>query len=69
MTVLDIRPKEDIQPFLHDWEHAHESTADKWRHVSKDGTVFPVSITSWELTFRGRKAELVLARREIAAAF
>jgi PAS domain S-box-containing protein len=63
MTLLDIRPAEDIQPFLHDWEHPHETTAESWQHVGKDGKVFPASITSWKLRFRGRDAELVLARR------
>ena len=29
-----------------------------------NGTVFPAAITSWELTFHGRHAELVLARRD-----
>jgi PAS domain S-box-containing protein len=65
MTLLDIRPNQDIQVFLHDWEHPRESTEENWRHVGKDGKVFPVSITSWELNFRGRQAELVMARREV----
>lgn len=64
MTVLDIRPNEDIQRFLQSSEHPHESTAEIWQHVGRNGAPFPVSITSWELTFRGQKAELVLARRE-----
>ncbi len=66
MTLLDIRPSQDIQIFLHSWEHPRESEGESWRHVGKDGEAFPVSITSWELNFRGRKAELVLARRETA---
>lgn len=66
MTLIDIRPPEDIKPFLRDWEHPHESTAEKWRHVGKDGRAFPVLITSWELTFKGTKAELILARRDVA---
>ena len=64
MKLLDIRPYEDIGPFLRQWEHPRQSSAEKWRHIRKDGTVFPVSITSWELNFRGRRAELVLARGE-----
>jgi PAS domain S-box-containing protein len=63
MTVLDIRPAQDIPEFLHLWKHSHESTAAKWWHVGKNGKPFPVSITSWEVTFDGKKAELVLARR------
>ena len=64
MTLLDIRPHEDIEPFLRSWEHPRESTAEKWRHAGKDGRTFAVSITSWTLIFRGHEAELVLARRE-----
>jgi len=67
MTLIDIRPTEDIKPFLHEWKHPHESTAEKWRHVGKDGRAFPVLITSRELTFQGRKAELILARRDVPA--
>lgn len=63
MTLLDIRPAQDIPVFLHSWEHPRESTDENWRHVGKDGKVVTVSITSWELNFRGRKAELVMARR------
>ena len=66
MTLLDIRPGQDIRTFLHSWEHPHESTEESWRHAGKDGKAFPVSITSWELNFRGRKAELVQTRRESA---
>lgn len=67
MTLLDIRPPEDLPEFLRQTEHPRprgQSTAEKWRHKSKDGNVFSVIITSWELTFRGRQAELVLARRD-----
>jgi two-component system, cell cycle sensor histidine kinase and response regulator CckA len=63
LTLLDIRPAQDIPLFLHSWEHPRESRDENWRHVDKDGNVFPVSITSWELNFRGHRAELVMARR------
>jgi two-component system cell cycle sensor histidine kinase/response regulator CckA len=66
MTLLDIRPREDVPEFLRQGEHPRprgQSTAEKWRHKSKDGKVFQVVITSWELTFVGRPAELVLARK------
>lgn len=67
MTLIDIRPIEDVPEFLRLTDHPRptgESTAEKWRHKTKDGTVVPVIITSWELTYRGVPAELVLARRE-----
>jgi len=67
MTLLEIRPSEDLPEFLRQTDHPRprgQSTGETWRHKSKDGTVFPVTITSWELIYRGRKAELVLARTE-----
>ncbi len=64
MTLLDIRPAQDVRPFLQSWEHPHEVAGESWRHISKDGKVFPVSITSWEFHFRGRRAELVQALRK-----
>jgi PAS domain S-box-containing protein len=67
MTILDIRPTTDIPELLRqtpDPRPKGPSTAEKWRHQAKNGTVFPVAITSWDLTFHGRQAELVLARRE-----
>jgi PAS domain S-box-containing protein len=67
MTILDLRPAEDITEMLRQTGAPRaqgQITAEKWRHKAKNGTVFPVVITSWELTFRGRQAELVLARRE-----
>lgn len=63
MTVLDIRPSRDVQKFLHSWKQQHQSTAERWWHIGKRGVPFRVSITSWEITYHGDKAELVLARR------
>ncbi len=67
MTTLDIRPNADIPALLRqtvDPRLRGPSTGAKWHHQAKNGTVFPVAITSWGLTFRGRQAQLVLARRE-----
>jgi PAS domain S-box-containing protein len=67
MTIAQIRPVADMPDLLRYTRDPHlkgQSTGEKWRHQTKSGTIFPVSITSWELTFRGRPAELVLARRE-----
>ena len=67
MKIVDIRPREDVPELLRqtrDLRPNGQSTGANWRHKSKDGTVFSVAITSWELIFRGRAAELVLARRE-----
>jgi hypothetical protein len=67
MTLRDIRPTADVPELLRQTEHPRplgQSTAEKWRHRTRYGDVFEVTITSWELTFHERQAELVLARRE-----
>jgi PAS domain S-box-containing protein len=67
MTTLEIRPKADIPELLRRTLNPRPqgpSTAEKSRHQTKNGTVFPAAITSWELTIHGRHAELVLARRD-----
>src|SRR5205823_10371423 len=38
-----------------------------WRHQKKDGTVFPAKVLSWEITFDGHQAALVLAEAVRAA--
>jgi len=67
MKILDIRPPEDHQKFLEQFDSQRrkgQSTAEKWRHKKKDGEIFNVTVTSWALTFEGRRAELALARAE-----
>jgi PAS domain S-box-containing protein len=67
MTTFDIRPDADILALLQqtvDPRLRGPSTGERWHHQAKNGTVFPVAITRWGLTFRGRHAQLVLARRE-----
>jgi PAS domain S-box-containing protein len=68
LTVFDLRPIEDLSRFravVLDPRRQKQSTAAPWRHKTKGGIVFPVSITSWKTTFHGRRAELVLARPEV----
>ena len=62
MTILDIRPLEDIPKFLRSAVHpSHRgpSLQETWLHLTKFGTVIPVEITSYEITFEGRRAEVV----------
>jgi len=64
MTILDIRPLEDVSKLLRhtlDPGFRHESSKERWRHCKKDGTLFEVEITSWGVMFEGRAAEIVLA--------
>ena len=70
MRLTDIRPPECVPELLRrigDPRARGPSTAELWRHQTKQGVAFPVSITTWELTFNGRPAELVLARSEAPA--
>jgi two-component system cell cycle sensor histidine kinase/response regulator CckA len=63
MTIKDIRPAEDIPKLLDNVSRAmpqHEE-AGIWKHKKKDGTITFVEITTHELTFYGRPAQIVLA--------
>jgi two-component system cell cycle sensor histidine kinase/response regulator CckA len=69
MKIVDIRPTEDVPELLRQTKVLRPqgpSTGAQWRHRARDGTVFSVAITSWDLVFHGRRAELVLARQEKA---
>lgn len=63
MTILDIRPLDDIPKVLKVALLApgREPNQGIWRHRRKDGTVFHAKVANWEITFEGRKAALVLA--------
>jgi hypothetical protein len=63
MTIKDIRPPEDVPALLDNISKAFSGLdeAGAWRHQKKDGTVIDVEITSYPLSFAGRRAELVLA--------
>jgi PAS domain S-box-containing protein len=60
-TIVEIRPAEDAAELLRDDRYKGATTAASWRHMTRGGSVVSVSITTWELTYRGRPAELVLA--------
>jgi PAS domain S-box-containing protein len=63
MTILDFRPSEDIPKVLQSALRAPGSRPLEpvWRHLKKDGTVFQAKVVSWEITFDGHQAALVLA--------
>ena len=69
MTILDIRPLEDIPKVLQTAFRApgHDAGNHTWRHRKKDGTVFQANIMGWDISFDGRAAELVLAEPAKAA--
>ena len=62
MSIRDIRPREDVA----DLEQRTLALpvgyykSGEWRHRRKDGTVFPVEITSHSVTFDGRAARIVM---------
>ena len=69
MTILDFRPAEDIPKILQIALRAPGSRSNEpvWRYLKKDGTVFPAKVVSWEITFDGHKAALVLAEAVCSA--
>lgn len=67
MTIADIRPAEDVDRLLANVESVREGTADgteagAWRHVTKEGRILWVDISSHPTEFDGRRAEAVLIR-------
>ncbi len=64
MTILDIRPAEDVPRLKHRLPDSSPGLhhAGVWRHRRKNGTLIEVEISSQSLTFEGRAARLVLAR-------
>jgi PAS domain S-box-containing protein len=63
MTIVDIRPEEDIPRLLKSVAQVTEgiSKVSEWRHKTRDGRLIDVEISSYFFSFDGRPAELVLA--------
>ena len=63
MTIADIRPPEDVAALLDNVSRIGDylDHAGVWRHRRQDGTEIHVEITSYPLTYAGRRAELVVA--------
>ncbi len=64
MTLLDIRPPDEIDHFLAVAKHPAQGLdhAGIWKHQLKNQQIIFVEITSYPLIFAGREAELVLAQ-------
>jgi PAS domain S-box-containing protein len=62
MTILDIRPSEEVRKLLRTVLLPHSATGTTWSHRKKSGTVFSVRIFSREISFNGRRSELVIAK-------
>ena len=61
LTILDIRPYEDVPKLLNSALRPHATQGDVWKHRAKNRSVFSVRIVSRLVVFRGREAELVSA--------
>jgi len=62
MSIRDVRPEDDrdaLAQRVRALQKGYNQTG-KWRHQKKDGTIFPVEITSHSLVFDGHDARLVL---------
>jgi len=64
MSIADIRPPEDVEALAHNVDSVEEGIdeAGVWRHVTKDGRMLAVDITSHTVEWAGRPAELVMVR-------
>jgi len=63
MTIMDIRPAEDVPRLLENVGKVKDrlNRAGSWRHLKKDGSLIDVEITSRHLKYKGRSAQLVMA--------
>ena len=63
MTILDIRPSEDIVPLLREILHdkIHNSAKEVRKHKKKDGSLIDVEVTRREVLFNGCIADMVTA--------
>jgi PAS domain S-box-containing protein len=63
MTILDIRPSEDIVPLLREimLRGIHNSATKLRRHKKKDGSLIEVEVTRCEVLFDGCIADIVTA--------
>lgn len=62
MRVTDVRPPEDVPAFVRHLAYRHANPSDQgvWRHRTRDGRDITVRVSAHMLTFRERKACLVL---------
>jgi PAS domain S-box-containing protein len=63
MTILDIRPSEDVPDLLQrtNSDNLGSHSAGIWRHCKKDGSVISVEIFAHQIPFASRRGELILA--------
>lgn len=67
MTILDIRPSEDVEAVKASVQRGPDrpdlgGTSRPWRHVTRDGRLRYMDVRSRDLQFKGRPARLITAR-------
>ncbi len=63
LTLIDIRPKEDIDALLKNIEKTNRNEyipASEWLHIKKSGEIINVNIVSHKVTFNNREARHIL---------
>ena len=64
MTIVDIRPAEDIPLLIQDVESVRSQPDSlrngHWRHLKKNGEIIDVAVTAHALNFEGRRARMVV---------
>jgi PAS domain S-box-containing protein len=63
MTILDIRPAEDVPRLMQNRATAARGyrVVGGWRHLRKDGTIIDVDIVRHQFVLEGRSVQLVMA--------
>ncbi len=63
MTIKDIRPDDEVPRLLRYVDIVSESVSKNgvWTHLTKRGAAIEVEITSYRISFLGRRAEVVVA--------
>jgi PAS domain S-box-containing protein len=64
MSIVDIRPPEDIQPLLEVVENINfldfdTTNTEQWQHVKKDGSVIDVEVHAQSVEYNGRLVRLI----------
>ncbi len=64
MTILDIRPPEDVDRLMKNLAQPRQPLEHSggWRHRLKDGTIIPIEITSHTVEIDGHESALVIAQ-------
>jgi len=67
MSIIDIRPIEDVRPLLRHALHPHEinEEIEHWRHLTANGVLMNVELSGRALIFERRLAQLITIHRMI----